>query len=256
MIRRNGEPVTNRIASTGMRTPKGRRMTACATCSQRDRRTAPSSARSPRRRRKPRTDSAFTRGPSIPRTAGRKVSAKPTELTATIAPPIPIEVRAVALNHSSPDSPIATAMPENRTALPAVATAGKAVLFSGIAVAIGLSGLLWFKATALPSIGMGGAIVAVSSVGFALTFLPAVLGMLGPRVNALSVRGLLRRLGIRADDGAVRRSRWEQVAHAVMRRPFGVLIPVLAILFVTGSPFLRIIQGVPDASIYPAGVPS
>jgi putative drug exporter of the RND superfamily len=137
----------------------------------------------------------------------------------------------------------------------AVGTAGKAVLFSGIAVAIGLSGLLWFKATALTSIGMGGAVVAVSSVGYALTFLPAVLGMLGPRVNALSVRGFLRRLGLQGD-GAVRRSRWEQVAHAVMRRPFAVLIPVLAILFVTGSPFLRIIQGVPDASIYPAGVPS
>jgi len=138
----------------------------------------------------------------------------------------------------------------------AVATAGKAVLFSGIAVAIGLSGLLWFKATALTSIGLGGAVVAVSSVGFALTFLPAVLGMLGPRVNALSVRGFLRRIGVRGDDSQVRRSRWEQVAHAVMRRPFAVLIPVLAILFVTGSPFLRLIQGVPDASIYPAGVPS
>jgi uncharacterized membrane protein YdfJ with MMPL/SSD domain len=137
-----------------------------------------------------------------------------------------------------------------------VGTAGKAVLFSGIAVAIGLSGLLWFKATALTSIGLGGAVVAVSSVGFALTFLPAVLGMLGPRVNALSVRGFLRRLGLRGDDSTVRRSRWEQVAHAVMRRPFAVLIPVLALLLVTGSPFLRLIQGVPDASIYPAGVPS
>ena len=138
----------------------------------------------------------------------------------------------------------------------AVGTAGKAVLFSGIAVAIGLGGLLWFKATALTSIGLGGAVVAVSSVGFALTFLPAVLGMLGPRVNALSVRGFLRRLGLRGDESTVRRSRWEQVAHAVMRRPFAVLIPVLALLLVTGSPFLRLIQGVPDASIYPAGVPS
>jgi uncharacterized membrane protein YdfJ with MMPL/SSD domain len=138
----------------------------------------------------------------------------------------------------------------------AVGTAGKAVLFSGIAVAIGLSGLLWFKATALTSIGLGGAVVAISSVGFALTFLPAVLGMLGPRVNALSVRGLLRRLGVRGDDQSVRRSRWERVAHAVMRRPIAVLVPVLAILFLVGSPFLRLIQGVPDASIYPAGVSS
>ncbi|HYN69497.1 MAG TPA: MMPL family transporter [Candidatus Eisenbacteria bacterium] len=138
-----------------------------------------------------------------------------------------------------------------------VATAGKAVFFSGIAVAIGLSGLLWFRATGLSSIGLGGAIVVVSSVGFSLTFLPAVLGMLGPRVNSLSVAGLLRRLGLRRDEPlAVRRSRWAQVAHAVMRRPIAVLVPVLALLLLLGSPFLRIQQGVPDATVYPAGTPS
>jgi RND superfamily putative drug exporter len=138
----------------------------------------------------------------------------------------------------------------------AVGTAGKAVLFSGIAVAIGLSGLLWFKATALSSIGLGGAVVVIASVGFSLTFLPAVLGMLGPRVNALSVDGLLRRLGLRRGDRGARRSRWEAVAHAVMARPFAVLIPVLAVLFVLGSPFFRLAQGVPDATVYPAGTPS
>ena len=138
----------------------------------------------------------------------------------------------------------------------AVGTAGKAVLFSGIAVAIGLSGLLWFRATALSSIGLGGAVVVIASVGFSLTFLPAVLGMLGPRVNALSVDGLLRRLGLRRGDRGARRSRWEAVAHAVMARPFAVLIPVLAVLFVLGSPFFRLAQGVPDATVYPAGTPS
>jgi len=139
----------------------------------------------------------------------------------------------------------------------AVGTAGKAVLFSGLAVAIGLSGLLWFQASGLSSIGLGGAMVVVSSVFFSLTFLPAILGMLGPRVNALSVDGLLRRLRVRRGRlEAARRSRWEQVAHAVMRRPFAVLVPVLAFLFLLGSPFLRLQQGVPDATVYPEGVPS
>jgi len=151
----------------------------------------------------------------------------------------------------------------------AVGTAGKAVLFSGVAVAIGLSGLLWFQATALSSIGIGGAIVVVASVLYSLLFLPAVLGMLGPRVNALSVAALRRRLGRRRatpagsdgeDAGAVhdgeRHSRWEAVAHAVMRRPFAVLIPVLAFLLFVGSPFLGIKQGVPDATVFPAGIPS
>jgi len=138
----------------------------------------------------------------------------------------------------------------------AVGTAGKAVLFSGIAVAIGLSGLLWFQASALSSIGISGAVVVLTSVTFSLTFLPAVLGMLGPRVNALSVRSLLRRIGIAGDETAVRHSRWEKVAHAVMRRPIAVLVPVLAVLFIAGSPFFRLQQGVPDSTVYPAGVPS
>ena len=62
----------------------------------------------------------------------------------------------------------------------AVATAGKAVAFSGIAVGIGLSGLVLFEAPAIRSIGIAGALVVLCSVFYALTFLPAVLGMLGP----------------------------------------------------------------------------
>ena len=137
-----------------------------------------------------------------------------------------------------------------------VSTAGKAVFFSGAAVAIGLSGLLWFQASALSSIGLGGAIVVLTSVTFSLTFLPALLGMLGRRVNALSVRSLLSRVGIMGDEPTVRHSRWEQVARAVMRRPIAVLVPVLAVLFIAGSPFFRLVQGVPDATVYPAGIAS
>jgi RND superfamily putative drug exporter len=139
----------------------------------------------------------------------------------------------------------------------AVGTAGKAVLFSGIAVAIGLSGLLWFQASGLSSIGLGGAIVVVASVVYSLTFLPAILGILGPRVNALSVAGLLRRLGLRRERaGEIRRSRWAQVAHAVMRRPLAVLVPTLAFLLLLGSPYLRLQQGIPDATALPPNVSS
>ena len=138
-----------------------------------------------------------------------------------------------------------------------VATAGKAVAFSGIAVAIGLSGLLLFEAAAIRSIGIAGALVVVCSVVFALTFLPAVLGMLGHRVNALSLAGLRHRFRPIADGVEPARSRrWERVAHAVMRRPIAVLVPTLAILLIAGSPFLRLEQGVPGAEIYPSGVES
>ena len=75
----------------------------------------------------------------------------------------------------------------------AVATSGKAVAFSGLAVGIGLSGLMLFEAPAIVSIGISGALVVLCSVFYALTFLPAVLGMLGHRVNSLSLRALDRR---------------------------------------------------------------
>jgi RND superfamily putative drug exporter len=139
----------------------------------------------------------------------------------------------------------------------AVATAGKAVVFSGVAVAIGLSGLLLFAAPAIRSIGIAGALVVLCSVVFALTFLPAILGMLGHRVNALSLGGLRRRIRPVADGAEpARTGRWERLAHAVMRRPFAVLVPTLAILLIAGSPFLDLQQGVPGAEIYPPGVES
>ena len=141
-----------------------------------------------------------------------------------------------------------------------VATSGKAVVFSGVAVAIGLSGLLLFSAPALRSFGIGGSFVVLCSVGFALTFLPAVLGMLGPRVNLLSLGRVLARLGglrpVVAGEPveAQRRPRWERLARAVMARPIAVLVPVLAILVVAGTPLLRMEQGVPAANALPAGL--
>ena len=143
-----------------------------------------------------------------------------------------------------------------------VGTSGKAVVFSGLAVAIGLGGLLAFSAPALRSIGIGGALTVAASVFFALTFLPALLGMLGPRVNSLSVAGLrdrIRRLFGRPVGDAARtatESRWERVAHAVMARPIAVLIPTLALLLLAGTPFLRLQQGIPDAFVLPEGLPS
>ena len=143
-----------------------------------------------------------------------------------------------------------------------VATSGKAVAFSGLAVAIGLSGLLLFQPAALRSFGIGGSIVVASSVFYALTFLPAVLGMLGHRINLLSLTGLFdafrRRLGrpvaIRAADPS--RSRWARVARAVMARPLAFLIPSVLFLLLAGTPFLRLSQGIPNASTLPEGLES
>lgn len=148
-----------------------------------------------------------------------------------------------------------------------VATAGKAVVFSAVAVAIGLSGLLFFKASALTSIGVAGSLTVAFSALFAVTFLPAVLGMLGPRIDALSVGGIARRLRltggqptppgrVAAAQTVERGGRWERVAHWVMAHPWQVLVPVLAALLVFGIPFTRLQQAVPDAAVFPAGMES
>ena len=74
-----------------------------------------------------------------------------------------------------------------------VATAGRAIFFSGFTVLLGLIGLVLFDFMILRSVGVAGAIVVGMAVLAALTLLPAVLAVLGPRLGALSVRSLLRR---------------------------------------------------------------
>ena len=144
----------------------------------------------------------------------------------------------------------------------AVATSGKAVTFSGLAVATGLAGLLAFSSPALRSFGIGGMLTVVASLFFALTFLPSLLGMLGPRVNMLSVstlidavRWILRRPP-RVTDPATAVSRWERIANAVMARPILVLVPTLIVLILAGLPFLALKQGIPDAFTLPPGLES
>ena len=140
----------------------------------------------------------------------------------------------------------------------AVATAGKAVAFSGIAVAIGLSGLLLFAAPAIRSIGIAGALVVLCSVVFALTFLPAVLGILGHRVNALSISGLRHRFRPVADGVEVARTgalgACRPLGHAPSgRRPHpdaGLPAPRSAARSCASS------RACPDAEIYPPGVES
>jgi putative drug exporter of the RND superfamily len=149
-----------------------------------------------------------------------------------------------------------------RAVIVTVATSGKAVTFSGLAVAIGLSGLLLFEPAALRSFGIGGSLTVGVSVLYALTFLPAVLGMLGPRVNSLGVAALrdrVRRLFGRPVGAAAElatESRWERMAHWVMARPIMVLVPTLLFLLFLGTPFLRLSQGIPDASVLPPGIES
>ena len=92
-----------------------------------------------------------------------------------------------------------------------VATAGRAVFFSGLTVLLGLLGLVLFEFMILRSVGIAGAIVVGLAVASALTLLPAVLTILGPRIDRLAIRRVAPRPG---SDGP-----WARLARAVMRRP-------------------------------------
>ena len=135
-----------------------------------------------------------------------------------------------------------------------LATAGKAVTFSGFTVMIGLSGTLLFKINILTSVGFAGFIVVIVSVMAAITLLPAILSVIGTRVNALSVRKLLGRPPRpTSDDG---HGFWAWLAHLVMKRPITIFVAVLAILIAFGLPFLQVKFSSPDASILPDSVAS
>ncbi len=133
-----------------------------------------------------------------------------------------------------------------------VATAGRAVLFSGLTVCVGMLAMLLFDISALRSLGVAGSLVVAVSVLAALTLLPPVLAVLGPRIDALPVRRL-RRPGAAAP---ARERLWGRLAHAVMARPWATLVPLLVLLVGLGLPFLRVQLGAPDASILPTDVQS
>lgn len=134
-----------------------------------------------------------------------------------------------------------------RTTRDAVAIAGntanRAVFFSGLTVVIALTGLLLVPSTVMRSLGAGAIIVAIMSVIAALTLLPAVLRLLGPRVNKGRVPT--------AHPGAEPRA-WASVARAVTRRPAFAIVGGLAILVTLALPMLSMRLTFPGIDALPA----
>ncbi|MDP9239977.1 MAG: MMPL family transporter [Actinomycetota bacterium] len=137
-------------------------------------------------------------------------------------------------------------------------TAGRTVAFSGLTVGISLGSLLIFPQVFLRSMGFGGmAAVLVAMVG-ALTVLPALLAVLGHRVNSLSVRPFLRRVTRRpatklvADD----EGGWTRIARSVMKRPAVYAVVIVIGLLALGTPFTHIKWGGIDERALPASTES
>ena len=115
-----------------------------------------------------------------------------------------------------------------------MATTGRAILFSGVTVAIGLLGMLFLGLGHLSSMGLAGTIVVTLAVLYAMTFLPALLAILGHRVDAWSLPFM--NVGKPGHGPGF----WHRLATMVMAHPWRVLLPATALLLLLGMPFLHI----------------
>jgi RND superfamily putative drug exporter len=124
-----------------------------------------------------------------------------------------------------------------------VRTAGRTVLFSAATVAVSLAAMLIFPLAFLRSFGYAGiAVVVMAGVG-AVVVLPALLAVLGRRVDKLRVR--------KVRENAVEEGRWHRIAIGVMRRPIPFATAALLLLFVLGAPFFGVELGQSDDRMLP-----
>lgn len=126
-------------------------------------------------------------------------------------------------------------------------TAGRAVFFSGVTVAIGLVCLLLFPISLLRSFGIAGAIVVGLSVATALTLLPALLGTVGGRLQQPRIGGRWI---------AVWENGWKRLAQSVVRHSIPAILTVLVIVAGLTAPFLQSRFGIAGAEVLPQGSPA
>ena len=130
-----------------------------------------------------------------------------------------------------------------------LATSGRTVFFSSLTVAAALASLLVFPQRFLYSMGLGGALVALFAATISLTVLPAVLTLLGSKVNAGAPKFLQRRA--EADAKPAEAGFWYRLSRFVMRRPVPVATLSAAFLILLGLPFLGIKFNTVDPTVLP-----
>ena len=129
-----------------------------------------------------------------------------------------------------------------------VESSGRTVIFSGLTVAAALAALTLLPQRFLYSLGAGGAIVAVFAALAALFVVPALLALLGERVNSLSLR---RGSHVSDESGG-----WYRLARGVMRHPVAVALATSALLLVLAAPMLGVKLTFPGTDNVPDGEPS
>ncbi|MFI5934315.1 MMPL family transporter [Actinoplanes sp. NPDC051494] len=131
-----------------------------------------------------------------------------------------------------------------------VATAGRTVVFSASLLMIALGGLLLFPQGFLKSLAYGGLAAVGLAALLSLTLLPALLAVLGPRVDKLPVRLPRRSRAPRDGTG------WARLAGIVLKHPVLFAVPILAGLLVLAAPIAGVRFGENDERVLPAGEPA
>jgi putative drug exporter of the RND superfamily len=127
------------------------------------------------------------------------------------------------------------------------ATASRAVLFSGLAFVLAMCGLLIVPDSVLRSLGVGALTVGLVSVFAALTLVPALLGLLGDKINALRVPVLGRVVESAGREGRF----WSAIARVVMRRPVVSLVASVVLLLAAAAPVLDLRLSGPGIRSFP-----
>lgn len=130
-------------------------------------------------------------------------------------------------------------------------TAGRTVAYSGLTVAASLFCLLLLPQRFFQNMGLAGGISVAGAMLTSILLLPALLGILGHRVNRLALPVLARRAA-RAEDGG----RWYRFSHFVMRRAWLVLLATLGLLLLLGAPVLHMVIGPADSRSLPVSAES
>ena len=133
-------------------------------------------------------------------------------------------------------------------------SAGRTIAFSSVTIAAAVASLAVLPQRFLYSMGIAGAIVALIAASLALTVLPALLGVLGPRVNALSPRRLQR--AAHREARPARQGGWFRLSQLVTRRAPVIAIASAALLIALGIPFVHIKFIEADERVLPPSAPA
>ena len=129
------------------------------------------------------------------------------------------------------------------------------MVFSALTVALSMSAMVLFPNYFLRSFAYAGVAVVVLAAAAAIVITPAAIVLLGPRLDALDVRRLIRRALRRPATPAARPiqcSFWYRTTHFVMRHAIAVSVTLIAVLMLLGAPFLSVKWGFPDDRVLPA----